>query len=263
MMAKKPEDRPQTSREIVREVGRLRMGGELRVANGEGSRDSAVLSPPAPRPSPLIRVRWLLGCRGHSHRGRAWVGGQLSLRASGTRPPRPNGDEPTAARPNPAAEREKELLKLFQEHNKPKTNLDLLAGLKYSLELGMFYVNEDRLDDADQLFGKIAKHKEYGDVGTLGTAMVMAFRGQADQSNEKFKELLTERDKASKDKTRDKTREELHNFWKNYPPWKRKMIALALHHNKVNHPETFPPELEVWLNPPRPTAKAPDAGFLI
>lgn len=251
MMAKKSEERPQTAREVVREVVRLRdtlvgatsLGMSLSSFSlGSGEMPSvSTQSLPGYRPSP----KWLhvVGALGVmlALAGGLWWSYWGHLQAVAPSPV----DE--AARPaDTFKEREKELLKLVQEHMNPENRLDLHAGLKHSLELGLLYLRQLRLDDADDFFNKIAQQKGYGTVGKTGSAIVLALRGEADKSNQKFVTTLVEKNVKNQD---------LRNIWRNYPPW-REMIARALHHNKVNSPATFPTELEPWLNPPRPSPRA-------
>ena len=134
----------------------------------------------------------------------------------------------------------------MQEHTQGKTPLDSDTALQHSLDLGLLYLRDRRLAEADDFFQKIAAQKGLVSVSKVGSAMVLAFRDEADRSNKKFQETLS--DKTTKNQP-------LRNRWRNYPPW-REMIALALHHNKVNAPASFPEDLEAWLNPPRPTQRS-------
>jgi hypothetical protein len=67
-----------------------------------------------------------------------------------------------------------------------------------------------------------------------------------------FLEVLA--DKKGQEKV-GKAREDLRNFWLNYPPWRR-LMAWALYHNKANSPSSFPAELEPWLRAPKAAARS-------
>jgi serine/threonine protein kinase len=258
MMAKKPEDRPQTSREIVRDVVRLR-DTIVGVTNMGLSSSGQQLAAGAADSLPSVSRQSFFGVQ-RSTMGLRILGVLAILLALGgglwwsyyrqvsignlPGPADDPGPVNTASSPD---ERERGLKNLFQEHNRPETRF---IGGVHAIELGLFYLRDLRLDDADDFFQKITK--EYPEVSKLGSAMVHAFRGEPEVSNPKFKEVLGERDKTFK---KEKARDEMKIYWKTYHPW-REMIGRALYHNKVNAPDSFLPELEVWLHPPRPNLKA-------
>ena len=63
------------------------------------------------------------------------------------------------------------------------------VGLSLCLDLGMLYLEQHRLDDADKFFvrlGGIKGVRQYQLLGRLGQAMVLAFRDRPQESNQLF-----------------------------------------------------------------------------
>jgi len=245
MMAKSPENRPQTSREIVREVSRLRdmlVGSTSAVHSADVA--EAHVAPALPHRASgsflLAGVTMLLALAA-GLAGSYFYWGQQSK-------PWVQEDERDAG-PNKTDEREKELTRLKDEHTPPKK----IGDVKYALDLGVFYLQEGQFDKAEALFQAMNGEKELGDTGKLGSAMVLAFRGDTRQSYDRFAELLP----AAKDK-QEKVPEDMPNAWRNHPQW-RKMLATALLENKAHAPEKFPAQLERWLRAPGPIRKVSSA----
>lgn len=266
MMAKQPEARYQTAREILRDVGRLRdavmVAGTTAVAPtlpsgfSEGAATlSAPTLPVAPRP------RWrravLVGLIPLALAGGAALGyfRNNAVPTDGTQniEVAQPGEEPLAAKSlfSPA-ERERILVKNWQDSVQANTAPDLIdaaAGLKDAIKLGLFYLKEKRYDDASKFFKELEQMKKirtYPVLGHIGTAMVLAFKDQPLESNELFVTWL-----GASDKKFPKVAIKLDTFWRNRPEL-REMIARALHRNYVNAPEQFPPQLESYRHPPRP-----------
>src|SRR5262249_40127668 len=63
-------------------------------------------------------------------------------------------------------------------------------GLRHSLELGVLYLKEDRLEEADQFFAGLIKVPVYRILGRLGHAIVLARQDHAIESNKLFLELV-------------------------------------------------------------------------
>ena len=253
MMAKKPEDRPQTSREIMREVGRLRdmTARDSSDSHFAAPEDGDLGEPVPPLPKPVAPVagprRLLLAGMLVLLVFAAGLGATYLYRHYPTENPPPISEQPAVVNKNMLGdEKENELISMKDKHTPPQEPADV----KYTLDLGIFYLENRRLDKAEALFQDLIGAKEFGDVGKLGLAMVLAFRAETNLSNQKFKELLP------REKKEVKPREDMANFWRNYPPW-RKMMATALYHNKANSPAIvgpfwartrgFPPQLETWL----------------
>lgn len=280
MMAKAPENRYQTAREVVRDVSRLRdvlvgastflgnSGVTVAAAAALSDATEALATQEMPRSG---RGRWsrrlvfltllLLACGGGVYGG--WL---LNQHAT---PPGPGPgpiDEPSPAVKAAILqkEREKELIRLVQEHTKPGNieKLDEAVGLKFSIQLGLLYLEERRLKEAEAFFKELEEKtpQSYRFLGRVGKAMVLAFRDQPEESNKQFKQLLFPGKISPKDKLlkKDKTDRPLTLFpvTLRYPPL-MEMVARALNHNYLNDPRAFPEELEPFRHPPAPTLRTP------
>jgi tRNA A-37 threonylcarbamoyl transferase component Bud32 len=289
MMAKDPAERYQTGREVAREVSRLRdmlvalgvTGGGSQVLAGlssEGLRSSATHLIPPMSTTPFWQRRGVMAATLLA----ALAGG---LAFGWVRAQRPEAGEAAAtsglSAEDAAAvkelfsvrEHERKLQRLVQEHLKPANRLDLNAGLKHSLDLGLLYLRERRLDDAEQFFKEIDPPGKkipppYHLLGQIGQAVVLAFRDEPAKSNKLF-EAITEELQVF-DKTPGAPKlvprksafqqaerlEAYHLLWKDNVPV-RELVARALDHNKQNDPAGFPDKLERYRQPPPPTLRAP------
>src|SRR5207302_4647639 len=72
----------------------------------------------------------------------------------------------------------------------------LELGLGNRLELGLFYLGHDRLDDADRFFtGLLSRSpsvEAYKTLGRLGHATVLGLQNHPRESNQAFQQLLEE-----------------------------------------------------------------------
>jgi serine/threonine protein kinase len=297
MMAKPPEARYQSGREIVREIGRLRdalvAGGANASVNltpaqmaavmqsDAGRSGSSILVPVVPPPSRGLRwwavasvVLALAVGLGFGWARQHWHTAPLTKDL----PPLPPDDHPPP-RPavNLAKEREKELQKLVSESVKQDNPLGVLSGLNHSVELGLLYLKERRLDEAETFFKDLARPQQkaqaYRFLSQIGIACVLAFRDQPDESNPLFVALETKCERLEKISTLGSVfpkltaeqrkqqlayKEEIEAYtllWKNNPAL-REMVARAVQANFVNAPKTFPAKLEPLRHPPKATAKA-------
>ena len=152
---------------------------------------------------------------------------------------------------------EKDLLKAIQAMESTK---DDPAVIKYRMELGLRYLKEWRLDDADKIFKEMdALNKERPGKGylgnaSLGKAMVLAFRDRPVESNALFVNVLVVGKGKGKGMAKDSPV---------VPPLLRRvevaeMVAKALNHNLANSPSTFPAQFRPYLAPPVPKVKTPE-----
>jgi serine/threonine-protein kinase len=128
---------------------------------------------------------------------------------------------------------------------------DLL--LRNCVELGVFYLQKNRLDDADKFFnGDLAyrRLRACKVLGRLGHAIVLGLQNRAVESNNLFLEVLRE-------KTKDGADPVLQFFLDQ--PHLRYQISRALDYNKANATprKPFPPELEKLREPPTLTNASP------
>src|SRR5262245_1290846 len=279
MMAKKPADRPQTGREIVRELIALRdaVVGVTRGQSGSGIRPvplgltaspgamSASGTSPARVSAPGVSASdAILSAQGlprPPRRGRRalLLGGSLVLALAagllvgwilrhGTA--RSNSVSVDPASANPQRAREAAL----------KKKLDDDADTNAAIELGLLYLKERPLTKADKFFTdlRVPKKEPLSTLGALGHAMVLAYQDQPDQSNRAFLKALTgkavKKDKTvlTDDKLTVKALMDGNPSLKvllESPPL-RETIADALQHNYVNSQNKgMPPILEKLRKP--------------
>jgi serine/threonine-protein kinase len=262
MVAKKPEERFQTGREVVRELNRVRnllLG--LSPDNSGFSLGTAPAEPLDSMPTmaiPSVRRSWLVPWAALTII-LALVGGLAFgwLRNSTgdpSLPPEQPGDDPGPVKTLLSKkEQEKDLLRRWQQ-TKPEI-MWRPSGLEIATDLGLFYINEKQWQKAETFFkeleslGPAKKKPEYRHLGLLGQGTLLAFQDRAEESNNKFLAVLSPG--ARTDKGNPKLEKMARGFWINNPQI-CEMIARALNHNFANAPDTFPPALERWRHPPEP-----------
>lgn len=125
-------------------------------------------------------------------------------------------------------------------------------GIRHNLELAIFYLKENRLEDADAFFGKLIDNpgnvRPYHTLGRLGQAIVLARRDRTAESIQLFVELLSDKPKGGPQQI---------VFFLNQPQLRHE-IARALEHNRANlRNQPLPAELERLREPPRPPSGSP------
>jgi serine/threonine-protein kinase len=262
MMAKQPEARYQTCRELARDVNRLR---DLLAVAGTTALGPTLL--PASSGSTEAIDLSTAGARSRSWWRQAAVMVVIPLAlAAGfavgwyRQRPAPNTGDPSheviGQNEDPALddlspqERERELKRYFQQWGKPGgSKLDETAGLKIAIELGLLYLNQRRYDDAEKFFKELDAPPEqkvpfaYRFYGRLGRGMVLAFRNLPDESNKQLVMVLQKGEKLGP----------AGPFWRTNPAV-REMLAEALRFNHANAPERFPAALEAYRRAPMPLA---------
>jgi hypothetical protein len=216
MMAKTPADRYASAREILRDLMKVREGLNLgltqavslgAVANPSGTQTPALslttthLSSPAMVPAAPVRWgRWVVAGCVVVVAALAGVFAYAKMHPHPDPPPSPSAAAPTAGLPDVrttekmTTTRERELLAIV--HSRDVKGDDVLAA---SIELGLLYVKEGRLDEADARFTRLAGDKldgilsslAAGLAGRLGHAIVLAHQNSAEKSNKAFVEALT------------------------------------------------------------------------
>jgi serine/threonine-protein kinase len=283
MMAKKPDDRYQSAGEIVRDINRLRealnlgavgaisisssfIGGTSDALRNSGTQTISAVAPQTPinrRVGGAVAVVLALAAG-------------LALGWYFQHPPPVNHHAALPVEdpgPPKAAitlkKREEALLERVQEHLKPENRLDAMAGVKHCVDLGLFYLKQKRLDDADAFFKSISnpdrKTPAYGFLGRMGHAIVLAFRDEPAASNKEFLlffehiELIEKRPAKGGLAKKDLQKANIEAYevlWKDNPPL-REMVAKALNFNYANDVKNFPPGLDAYRLPPRPKLNAP------
>jgi eukaryotic-like serine/threonine-protein kinase len=272
MMAKKPAERPQTGREIVRELIALRdaVVGVTSGQSGSGIRPVPLGAAGAPATAPVPGLSAsgvsasgdaLSGLPRPPRRGRRALvlAGSLILalaaglvvgwiRGHGTE--RANGVAVDPASANPQRAREAAL----------KKKLDDDADVNAAIDLGLLYLKERPPTKADKFFTdlRVPKKEPLSTLGALGHAMVLAYQDQPSPSNRAFLSALTGRavkkDKSvlTDDKLTVKSLMDGNASLKvllESPPL-RETIADALQHNYVNmQKKGMPPILEKLRKP--------------
>ncbi len=232
LLAKNPADRPATARDVIRELAKVREGvghtqalslptgpvptagptvgggsagtpGIVLSMSGGASGDAAVpvgatqvMTAATPPPAPRVRWgRWAalaLLCAAGTAGGAVGYG---LLHPPDAPAPAAGGGLPDVRPPQKfTTARERELVALVNSRQTPPQDV-ILAGL----ELGLLYVRERRLDDADARFKELEAERHMNTpqllakahlAGRLGQAIVLAYRDKATESNRAFEEAL-------------------------------------------------------------------------
>jgi serine/threonine-protein kinase len=204
MMSKDPDRRPQTGREILRELSqprgathenpfaeltraalpttsRLRAGGEVTPAGAD-----AVLLARPPRRSRLgvwLGVSMVLALA-------AGIGLRLLANSRAQVPADvPHDDHPSLP---VVSEREQQLQTVVEMYAKPKPDR-VREGAGRHVELGVLYLEQKRYDEAEKFFRDMAQHEGapqvYMTISHLGLAITSAMRDEAEKSVNTFQEL--------------------------------------------------------------------------
>jgi len=278
MMAKDPANRHQTGKELLRDLARVREGlsGQTAAVVGTGLSSALVAPPSSSTALPAVGATTQPGPR----RRRTWVyavvGGSLVLalaRGAGLGWLRRTPDDAAPVVANvPAADAadadddllpvndEEALRKLVDKYLQPSgAGRNVSVGMGLCLDLGMLYLEQHRLDDAEKLFERLAKAPEarqYQSLGRLGGAIVLALRDEAQQSNQRFKDILTTdqllQESAKRWKEGKPTDPEIRKMWTN--PQFRFWLARAVNYNLRNGvpDKDVPAAVLKWRQPPEP-----------
>jgi serine/threonine-protein kinase len=259
MMAKKPDERPQTARDVLRELNRLK--GQV-----HGAAPATTSAVPNQPPTEAIETVALSQAQPRLLLGRAALGviavalafllgvGLFVWQSSSAVPvvsvaePKPTEPEPEPMAPAMVDE-EKVLLEKID-----KTPLDLRtggAGLAYRLDLGLLYLKQHRLDEADKLFKTMIDKRGVGPahvVGRCGQAAVLAQRDKPDESNRIFLEVINDSPMPGPGKL---IRESMvQGVIRNFPGLLQ-MVAESLNRNAINlKQDKLDPKLEPFRKPP-------------
>jgi serine/threonine-protein kinase len=256
MIAKKPEERFQTGREVVRELSRLRTALSGITADPSGFTLGTLSSEPFDAMPTMVlppkKWSWPMVLAGVSIAAALVAGlafGWLRNREQPAVVHEPPLDDPGPVKTLfSKKEREKELEKRWQEYAKTQ------GGPVAATDLGLFYLNDKQFTKADAFFKDLQKADSAGknklpyyQLSLLGQAIVLAFDDKPQESNEKFLATLTA-PKIGKVIGR--------GAWLNNAEL-CEMVARALNHNYANAPNDFPPNLEKWRHPPEPKSLPP------
>jgi eukaryotic-like serine/threonine-protein kinase len=271
MMAKNPAQRYQTGREILRDLARLRggvAGSTMAVsqpplsvelaADPRGSQ-SLPAAPPAARSRRIV----LYSLIGASVAVALVVGAVAGwMRRSGAAQPAvvPIAKAVSADEGLLPVNDEDALRKLTDTYLQPSNaGRDVSVGMELCLKLGVLYLEQHRLDDAEKLFDRLAKVPDvpsYRTLGRLGGAVVFALRDQAEESNKAFRDLLANdsllAETAKHAKENKPIDPEFRKMWTDasFRFWLAKAINSNLRNGvPVN---AVPPPVLKWRQPPEP-----------
>ncbi len=255
MRAKKPDDRYQTPREILKDLKRF--GDILSGGNTQPLIATTPTSRMAPLPEAARRSTTIVAAPANKHRRVPWWGAASLLIAAGAgsalgwylRPPpiEEEPEQPAALSPEIGAvldsgrEQEEALVKLVSGTSNPgKDDSKIQDGLKYRIDLAYHYLSQQprAVDKAKDLFEQMRKSGVplYQQVAPVGEGIVKAFQDKTKESNDLFDRHLpgaTLQEFA--------TRPELTRNAK-----LRFLLAEALYHNHINcdrQKEPFPDKL--------------------
>lgn len=297
MMAKKPEDRYQTAREVSRDITRLRESLNLDAIAAISMSSTFVGPSPDPSVNKTTQTLTIEPRRTSSSMGITIIFSIFLALALGLgfgwyqkrRTAAQNDLRQIALNPGHddsgavkilfnAKEREESLKKLVQEFSQPENQREVSTGLTHSVELGLFYLQEKKYDEAEQFFKQLTtqepKIPAYRLLGRIGRPITLAFKDEYEESNKEFLMLIAEferiearigsgvllkRDRPFPKRDSFPAKDYIEAYrllWKD--DWKvREMVAKALQHNYANAPKQFPAaKLDAYRFPPQPTLKA-------
>jgi serine/threonine-protein kinase len=203
MMAKAPDGRYQTCRDLIKDLVALReslgAGGQTQaLAQSRPVPQSAKRTVPE-SPSPVRSQapgRWVVGILALFLAATAGVGARAWL-SSRTAQPVPATVRDPGPEPSFARAREKELLAAFHQEVDPKQKLDdeVKRYLRAAVRLGVFYLEQRRLADATAFFKTLIDKPTLapaasGQLGRFGLAATLAFQDQPGASVSQFLEAL-------------------------------------------------------------------------
>src|SRR5438477_6401140 len=199
MMAKEPDKRYPTCAELLKELARIRAG-----AGGQASpaTDTAVSPTTAAATQsfsallpPLLPPRWLLGVAAATVLLALAGGGALARVINKSKAASLPATQSEVLSKDQTEERYmREDVERYADPGKDNARLDL--GLRHCVELGLFYLQRHRLDDADRFFNGLRdnpKVEAYRTLGLLGRAIVLGLQSKPLESNKAFLELLGEK----------------------------------------------------------------------
>jgi serine/threonine-protein kinase len=203
MMAKKPDDRYQTCRELIRDLARVRdglsapSGGQPVMAPVSANATVVptastvtVVTPPRRRwLVALVAVSLLLSTAGGA--GLAWARLKKQTTAPSVAVSATDVDNVEALFSKQKHEQFlKDVVDSYADPGKDATKIR--NGLSHCIELGLLYLEQWRLDEADALFGRLMQSSvdQYVGLGRLGHAIVLGLQNKPAESNRAFLDAL-------------------------------------------------------------------------
>ena len=217
MMSKDPAQRYQTGRELLKDIAQVRGSmtvgaGTMAIAAAEISVEmvaapSGFSTSGASRSTPALAtpgrgrgVMWLFVASvllaGAAGAGYAWHRRNAAAQIPSVNGAAPNNPaDAEVERILPSQKREQALRDRAEEYlvaEKAKKNP--AAGFGNCLDLGLFYLENDRLKEAEELFVRLEGFRpqevqEYHALGMMGKAITLALRNETKESNELFRKI--------------------------------------------------------------------------
>jgi serine/threonine-protein kinase len=253
MIGKAPADRYPSCKDLLHDLSRMRASMSSTNTQADGPVTlpelwrSSTSQPTAQRVlSRRLVVLAIVTIFGGFVTGGAIAWAHYSLAATKTSSA---GADEAQLKQEEAKEHEAFLRKAVSEYADPGKDPGLLdLGLRHSLELGLLYVKQHRLADADRFFQSLIDSPHpvaaYRTLGRIGHAIVLGLKDEPVHSNQLFLQILTEQ--APEGKAPDHLGFLLNQALLRY------QIARALEYNRINlHVQALPAELERLRNPPR------------
>jgi serine/threonine-protein kinase len=254
MMAKKPDDRYQTCRDVIRDLARVREGmsaastGETGAMLLSGAVSTTPSTPTLACPT-LRRRRWLPWFVAVSlliSAGSGATVGWLRLKKESASTPQAvsAADSSTVDALFSKQKHEQFLKDAVEQYADPGNDpTKIRNGRNHCLELGLLYLDQWRLEEANALFTGLVPSPvdEYSTLGKLGHAIVLGLQNKPAESNKAFLEL-------TKDKRFQKQRpRQAWFFFDNLQlaQW----TARALDYNFKNAEKDFPGDLTPLRTP--------------
>jgi serine/threonine-protein kinase len=205
MMAKAPENRHQTGRELLRDVLKLREAVGPGATAAVAAKDVSVDLVPLPSSGGLPAApggggwRWWAALVVASLLLAAGAGAGYAWWKQREGEPPPSGgraNDPGEAAVLDTQRKEQAMRDLVEDHLNPQNGFkNIQTGLQLSLELGLFYLNSapPRLKDADRLFERLEgldkQAHPYYVLGHLGRGVTLSLSDRAKESNQHFKDI--------------------------------------------------------------------------
>jgi serine/threonine protein kinase len=251
MMAKDPAGRYQTGRELLKDIALLResLSGQTGVAapptesvelvplSEADTAERALSAKAAPLTAPMpkwasLNWKWwgavfagsvlLAGVIGTAA---AWFQHRLAFPAHVAVVPAL--DEPEM---NKRETKEQALRTLLEPYldTRPGNSREVQRGIEQGMDLGMFYLEQDRLDEARALFVRLEQNAvpAFRILGHLGHGIVLALQSEPHESNKRF--IKIHQEMRGKQPSRW-----VENMIRNDPKW-RYWMNKAIHYNLQN-----------------------------
>jgi len=261
MMAKSPDQRYQTARELLTDLTRLReaLGGTVGKTQRVQLTQSQPSVPPAKNVEPALsagqtsrRRVFLYAALGISLALALVTGMGLRIRKERNRElaarTEPAAIEPMRPSPGPDP-REAALREAFQKPYNPRLPDASRRHLETAIQLGVLYLNQRRLANAEAYFKQLRKRPDGPDqkvcqaMGKVGQALVLGFQDRAKESNELLLEI--EKDRPTGERPRPSLMRQHPGFYLLHHPLLRPLVDEALDHNAANiQPDSLPEALE-------------------